>query len=58
MLDRHLAGQSMSAIATEQGISRQRVQQMLVVAKQQLAYRVFKGLRRPMWSRPRGEYWA
>ena len=54
VLDRRLAGKSLPEIAREEGISKQRADQMLIVANEQLAYRVFYGLQRPKWSRLRG----
>lgn len=48
VLDLYLAGNSINTIGAIFGVSRQRAYQMLVMARQQLAYRVFKGLPRPL----------
>jgi len=47
-LDMRLAGARLDDIAAEFGVSRQRASQMVQLAKEQLAFRVFKGLRRPL----------
>jgi len=48
VLDMHLAGQSYRAIAAQLGISRQRVRQMLLIAKRRLYWRVY-GIRPDPW---------
>jgi hypothetical protein len=48
VLDLYLAGNSINTIGEIFGVSRQRAYQMLVMAQQQLAYRVFKGVSRPL----------
>jgi predicted DNA-binding protein YlxM (UPF0122 family) len=40
-LDMHLDGMQLAAIAEHFGVSKQRVHQMIIVAKRRLAYRVF-----------------
>ena len=47
-LDMRLEGARLDDIASELGVSRERARQMVVLAEQQLAFRVFKGLRRPL----------
>jgi len=47
VLDMHLAGQSLKAISCQIGVSDERVRQMLVIAKHQLAWRVFHHI--PHW---------
>jgi DNA-directed RNA polymerase sigma subunit (sigma70/sigma32) len=47
-LDMRLAGATFNEIAAEFGVSKQRARQMVVLAKQQLAFRVFRGLPRPL----------
>jgi len=47
VLDMYLAGQSMKAIGCQLGITDERVRQMLIVAKHQLARRVFYHV--PRW---------
>jgi len=49
-----LEGALLDDIAREFGVSRQRAQQMVKIAKAQLAFRVFRGVRRPM-PKPRWE---
>jgi hypothetical protein len=60
VLDMHLAGQSYKAIACQVGIPKQRVQQMIRLAKHTLARRVFKGLPKYLyqWDQDRGCYVA
>jgi hypothetical protein len=52
-----LEGKLLREIAVELGVSKARAQQMVVLAKAQLAFRIFKGLRRPLpkasWESPR-----
>ena len=43
VLDMHLSGMTLRDIGNECGVSYQRIQQMVRIAKQQLAYRVFFG---------------
>ena len=43
VLDMYLSGMTLSDIGNECGVSYQRIQQMVRIAKQQLAYRVFFG---------------
>lgn len=47
-LDMRLAGTSLDDIAHEFHVTRQRAQQLINGAKAQLAYRVFKGVPRPL----------
>ena len=47
-LDMRLAGAKLKDIGAEFGVSRERARQMVVLAKAQLAFRVFKGLKRPL----------
>jgi len=47
-LDMRLAGAKLNDIGREFGVSKERARQMVDLAKAQLAYRVFKGLKRPM----------
>lgn len=47
-LDMRLSGAKFNDIAAEFGVSRQRAQQMVTLAKRQLAFRVFKGVARPL----------
>jgi predicted DNA-binding protein (UPF0251 family) len=47
-LDMRLDGMKLDDIAYELGVSRQRAWQIIELAKAQLAYRVFKGLPRPL----------
>jgi hypothetical protein len=59
ILDLHLAGLTLSQIAEIKGLSRERVRQIVVAAKFQLARRVFKGLPRYRWRWiERGRYVA
>jgi len=51
-LDMRLEGCKYDDIARHFGVSRQRAEQMVKLAKAQLAYRVFKGLRRPRFYVP------
>jgi len=54
-LDLQLAGVKISDIGRELGVSKQRALQMVNDARKQLAYRVFKGVPRPLpppsWER-------
>ena len=54
-LDMRLAGAKLDEIAGELGVSRQRAFQMVELAKAQLAFRIFRGVRRPLprqsWER-------
>jgi len=43
-----LDGKRLREIANELDVSVERVRQMIVLAKAQLAYRVFKGVKRPL----------
>jgi len=43
----HLAGMTLKEIGERFGVSKERARQMVIVAKAQLAFRVFKGLSRP-----------
>ena len=52
VLDQYLAGRTYRDIATELGISNQRVCAMVKTAKAQLAFRVFRGLPRPIPRTP------
>jgi hypothetical protein len=56
-LDMRLAGAAFADIAEHLDVSKQRAGQMVTVAKAQLAYRVFKGVPRPLpppaWERKR-----
>jgi len=45
-LDMRLAGCTYAAIGKELGVSRERARQLVELAKEQLAFRVFKGLPR------------
>jgi len=58
VLDMHLEGQSYHAISAQLGLSRQRVQQVVRLAKHTLAWRIFHGLPKYlyMWDRERGCY--
>jgi hypothetical protein len=47
-LDLHLEGKLLKEIAAEFNISKQRAGQMVLLAKQQLAFRVFRGVPRPL----------
>jgi hypothetical protein len=47
-LDMRLAGARLDDIASHFGVSRERARQMVILAKAQLAYRVFKGIPRPL----------
>lgn len=47
-LDMRLEGYLIEDIARHFGVTKQRATQMLQLAKAQLAYRVFKGIRRPL----------
>lgn len=47
-LDMWLAGAKFDDIARHFGVSRERARQMVVLAKAQLAFRIFKGLPRPL----------
>jgi len=51
-LDMRLEGKQYGEIATHFGVTRQRAEQMVKLARAQLAYRVFKGLRRPRFYTP------
>jgi hypothetical protein len=52
-LDMHLAGHSNNEIARALGVSKQRASVCVKVAARQLAFRVFKGLPRPLPPPPR-----
>jgi len=58
VLDMHLSGQSHKAIACQLGISKQRVEQMILFAKHQLARRVFHHVPRwpHRWDRDKQRY--
>jgi hypothetical protein len=47
-LDLRLEGKLLREIGDEFGVSKERARQMVKLAKAQLAFRVFKGLRRPL----------
>ena len=47
-LDRYLGGERVSDIAEVMGVSKQRAYQMVAIGGQQLAFRVFRGVPRPM----------
>lgn len=47
-LDMRLEGKRLHEIAAELGVSTERARQMVKHAKAQLAYRVFKGVSRPL----------
>jgi hypothetical protein len=47
-LDMRLAGAKLDEIAAELGVGRERARQIVVLAKAQLAFRVFRGLPRPL----------
>jgi len=47
-LDMRLAGALLDEIAEELGVTKQRAHQMVNTAKRQLAFRVFKGVERPL----------
>jgi hypothetical protein len=47
-----LSGALLSDIAQEFGVTNQRAQQMVRDARKQLAYRIFKGVARPLPPRP------
>jgi hypothetical protein len=51
-LDMRLEGCKLREIASHFGVSRQRAEQMVKVAKAQLAFRVFKGVPRPKFYKP------
>lgn len=51
-LDMRLSGALLSDIAQEFGVTNQRAQQMVRDARKQLAYRIFKGVARPLPPRP------
>jgi hypothetical protein len=53
VLDLYLAGNNLATIALIFGFSRQRASQMLILARAQLGYRVFKGVPRPLPLPPR-----
>jgi len=46
-LDLHLSGLDLKQIGNVFGVSKERARQLVQFAKAQLAFRVFKGLRRP-----------
>ena len=54
-LDMRLSGAKLGEIGDELGVSKERARQIVQLAKEQLAFRVFKGLRRPLprqsWER-------
>jgi len=50
-LDRRLGGAKLAAIAFEFGVSKERARQMIEIAREQLAFRVFKGVKRPLPKR-------
>jgi hypothetical protein len=52
-LDMRLAGATLDAIAHELGVTRSRAGQIVTHAKAQLAFRVFKGLKRPLPKPPK-----
>jgi DNA-directed RNA polymerase sigma subunit (sigma70/sigma32) len=47
-LDMRLEGKMLKEIAVEFGVSKERARQMVLLAKQQLAFRVFRGVPRPL----------
>jgi hypothetical protein len=47
-LDMQLAGHKLDDIAHELGVTRERARQMVIDAKRQLAFRVFRELARPL----------
>jgi len=47
-LDMRLAGARLDDIAWHFGVTKQRAGQMVILAKAQLAFRVFKGVPRPL----------
>jgi hypothetical protein len=47
-LDMRLAGAKLSDIGLELGVSKQRARQIVELARKQLAYRIFKGVPRPL----------
>jgi hypothetical protein len=47
-LDMRLDGATIEAIGREFGVTRQRASQMVMLAKQQLAFRIFKQIGRPL----------
>lgn len=51
-LDMWLDGKLLMEIAQEFGVTKQRAQQMVQDARKQLAYRVFKGIARPLLPPP------
>jgi len=51
-LDMRLEGAMLQEIGDELGVSKERARQMVAIAKAQLAFRVFKGLRRPLPKQP------
>jgi hypothetical protein len=53
VLDLYLAGNNLVTIALIFGFSKQRASQMLILARAQLGYRVFKGVPRPLPVLPR-----
>ena len=57
-LDMRLEGATLKAIGRDLGVSRERARQIIELAKAQLAYRVFKGVSRPLprpsWERSAG----
>jgi hypothetical protein len=50
-LDMHLAGAKLDEIGWVLGVTKQRAQQLVTTAKKQLAFRIFKGLERPHFTR-------
>ena len=54
-LDLRLEGKQLKEIAAELGVSKERARQLVEAARKQLAYRVFKGVARPLpppgWNR-------
>lgn len=51
-LDRRLRGHTLDEIAAHFGVTRQRASQMTHKAGKQLAFRVFRGVRRPLPKPP------
>jgi len=52
-LDMRLEGKTLREIAIELDVSKERARQLVLLAKQQLAFRIFQGLPRPLPPPPR-----
>jgi hypothetical protein len=50
-LDMRLAGASLNEIGEAFGVTKQRAHQMINVASRQLAFRIFKGIQRPRFTK-------